>query len=557
VGNETVDAGFVFDKTVNRRQLVKGAAALAGVAALTGPVANDVVAAALVPNAQDDRGTLILRARSFPATFNPLINDVRVWLYDGLVRFDADMNPIPDLAESWTISDDGLVYTIKLRQDVTFHDGTPMTADDVLFTAQLTLDEKVGSAYRSKFVINGTPVAWAKVDDYTVTATLPQPSASFLAKLSRADEIFFCILPKHLLEGVEDITTAPFNQNPVGTGPFKFVEYKADESLTMTAHDAYHGGKPGVAQVVRVATPNEQSALAALKAGEIDISTLNESGNVKAADEDSSLTVYRYNSNWVFAGRFNFANPILQDPLVRQAICHAIDRENLIHAAISPTAVVGNSPISYGWAASPNVTVYEFDLEKAASLLDQAGWTGSGVREKDGTKLSFALTIDPGYGAPDLAAGIQALLSQVGVEIEINQLEAATLETTVYQDRNFDIYLGWQGFGVDPDIASRWKTVPADSTASYLDNPASYSNPEVDAALDAAATALTQEDRAANLWKAQDLITADCPAIWLQQWEAISAVGGNVGGLSLPPSTADMDNTGIFREPWTITSTRK
>ena len=551
------DVSVVLDRGLTRRQLLGGAAALAGVAALSGSVIRNAEAAALLPAAQEgERGTLILRSRSFPASFNPLIDDVRVWLYDGLVRFDENMNPVPDLAESWEVSEDGLVYTIKLRQDVQFHDGTPMTADDVIFTAQLTLDEAVGSAYRSKFIIDGEPVVWEKVDDYTVTATLPAPSSSFLAKLSRADEIFFCILPKHLLEGVEDMTTAAFNQNPVGTGPFKFVEFKADDRLVLDAHDAYHQGQPGVARVVRLALPNEQSALAALKAGEIDVTTLNEAGNVKAADEDENITVYRYNSNWVFAARFNLAHPILQDIKVRKAIAHAIDRENLVKAVISPTAVVGNSPISYGWAANPNVTVYEFDMEKANQLLDEAGWSSGSPRQKDGQSLKLGLTIDPGYGAPDLAAGIQALLSQVGIEIEILQPEAATLETTVFQDKQFDIYLGWQGFGVDPDIASRWQTV-TDTGTSYLDNPSGYSNPEVDAAFEAAAVALTQEERAEHLWKAQELITADCPAVWLQQWEAISAVSANVGGLVLPPSTADMDNTGIFRDPWAITSARQ
>ena len=542
--------------SVSRRSAVKGTAGLAGAVAATG-FGSDIVSAHLIPAAQaGDRGTLVIRSRAIPENYNPLLADVRVWLYDGLVRFDADMNIVPDLAESWTTSDDGLVYTIVLRQDVVFHDGTPMTADDVIFTAELTLNEATGSAYRSKFIVNGEPVVWAKVDDYTVTVTLPQPSSSFLAKLSRADEIFFCILPKHLLEGVTDLATAEFNQNPVGTGPFKFVEYSADERLVMAAHDAYHLGTPGVAEVIRVALPQEQSALAALKAGEVDITTLNESGNVKAAEEDSTLTIHRYNSNWVFAARFNFANPILQDISVRKAITQGIDRVNLVAAAISATAMVGNSPISFGWAANPNVTIYDYDSAAAATLLDEAGWTGSSTRSKDGTDLKLRLTIDPGYGAPDLAAGIQALLGQIGIEIEIIQLESATLDTTVFEERDFDIYLGWQGFGVDPDIASRWLTVVDGANASYLDNPAGYSNPEVDAALGAAAVALTQEDRAAGLWLAQELITADCAAVWLQLWEATSAVGPNVGGLSLPPSTADMDNTGIFREPWMLTSTR-
>jgi peptide/nickel transport system substrate-binding protein len=169
----------VSDMAINltrRRLITTSLAGAAGLAA--GSFLNDVTSIGLIPAAAqdaDDRGILILRGTDaqFPKTFNPLLTDARVWLYDGLVRFDENMNPIPDLAESWDISKDGLVYTIKLRKDVKFHDGTPMTADDVVYTAQKTLDESVNSPYRDKFIINGKPVAWEKVDDYTVKATLP------------------------------------------------------------------------------------------------------------------------------------------------------------------------------------------------------------------------------------------------------------------------------------------------------------------------------------------------------------------------------------------------
>ncbi len=548
------------DFCLSRRRLI--ATSLAGAGALVaGSRLPDDAFFGVVPAAAqdaDDRGILMMLGTTaqFPKTFNPLLTDARVWLYDGLVRFDENMNPIPDLAESWDISKDGLVYTIKLRKDVKFHDGTPMTADDVLYTAQLTLDESVNSPYRDKFIINGKPVVWEKVDDYTVKATLPEPSGSFLSKLSRADEVFFCILPKHILEQCSDMQTCGFNQQPVGTGPFKFNEYVADQRLVLDAHDDYHQGKPGVKQVVRLAYPNEQSALAALKSGEIDITALREAGNVKAAEDDKNITVHRYDSNWIFAGRFNMANPILQEQAVREAIAHAIDRENLVKAAVSPTATVGNSPISIGWAANPKVPVFGYDPDKAKSLLEQAGWTGDGTRTKDGKPLSLGITIYPDYAAPDIAAAMQQYLKQVGIELNINQLEEATFQDDVYKNKNFDIYLDWQGFGVDPDIASRWST-STENAGTYLSNPSSYSNAKVDAALSAAATALTQDERKQHLWDAQALLTADVPAVWLYLWQAQMAVGPNIGGLSLPASTADMDNTGIFREPWKVTSTCK
>jgi peptide/nickel transport system substrate-binding protein len=549
----------VFEHKVSRRRVIQtgaaGAGALAASSLLPGIESIPLQQAAAQ---EDDRGVLIMMGDGpqMPKNFNPLTTDARVWLYDGLVRFDENMNPIPDLAESWKISDDGTVYTIKLRDDVKFHDGTPMTADDVLYTAQLTLAETINSPYRDKFIIDGEPVVWEKVDDYTVQATLPKPFGPFLAKLSRADEIFFTILPKHILEQCTDMTNCDFNLHPVGTGPFKFVEYVPDQRLVLEAHDDYHQGRPGVKQVVRLAYPNEQSALAALKSGELDATSLKEAGNVAAAEQDPNITVHRYDSNWIFAGRMDMTNPVLQDRAVREAIAHAVDRENLVKAAVSPTATVGNSPISIGWAASPDVPVFGYDPEKAKSLLEEAGWTGDGIRQKDGQPLSFTVTIYPNYAAPDIAAGMQQFLQQVGIDMKINQLEEANFQTEVYQNKNFDMYLDWQGFGVDPDIASRWLTSTAED-GTYLSNPSNYSNPKVDAALNAAALALTQDERAQHLKEAQNLITADVPAVWLYLWQAQQAVGPNVGGLSLPASTADMDNTGIFREPWKVTSTRK
>lgn len=508
---------------------------------------------------EDTRGMIIYKGSkaSILTNFNPLLYDVRVWLYDGLIRFDENEKPIGDLAESWEVSEDGKVYTIKLHQGVLFHDGVEMTADDVVYTAQLTLDEKNNSLYRSKFIIGGKPVKWEKIDTYTVRATLPYASSSFLAKLSRADEIFFCILPKHILEKCTDLTTCDFNQHPIGTGPFKLAEFVPDQKVVLEANDNYFQGKPGVKYVIRLAYPNEQSALAAIMAGELDVSSLQEAGNVKVAEGNPDLTIYRYDSNWVMAGRVNMLNPILKDLKVRQAISYAVDRLSLVKAVIGPTTNIGNSPINLGWSASPNVVVYNYDPEKAKSLLEEAGWVegSDGIREKDGQRLSLSMTFDSSYGKPDLAVGIQQYFKVVGIELTLKQLEPATAEETIYVKQDFDIYLDWQGFGVDPDIASRW-IMSTQGKEDYLSNPSSYSNPLVDEAFAAAGIATTTEERQKYLWKAQDLITADAPAIWLHLWQAQSAVSKNVGGLSLPASAADMDNTGIFREPWKLTSTR-
>jgi len=244
------------------------------------------------------------------------------------------------------------------------------------------------------------------------------------------------------------------------------------------------------------------------------------------------------------------------DLAVREAFNYAIDRENLCRAAVSTTATIGNAPVSIGWAASPNVTVFGYDPEKSKSLLEGAGWTGDGIREKNGQKLSVTLTIYPEYAAPDIAAGMQQLLLAVGIDLQIDQLEDAAFNTEVYTNRKFDFYLDWQGFGVDPDIASRWLTATA-TTGSYVDNPSGYTNPKVDVELNAATVALTQDDRKAHLWKALDLLTADAPCLWLYLYEAQVAIGPGVAGYNDPGTTGDMDNSGFFREPWLLTSARK
>ncbi|HEX9924696.1 MAG TPA: ABC transporter substrate-binding protein, partial [Anaerolineae bacterium] len=470
----------------------------------------------------------------------------------------TDLKPIPDLAESWEISDDGLVYTFHLREGVKFHDGEEMTADDVVYTAELFLDENNNSPYRNKFIIGEEPVIWEKIDDYTVQATLPQPSSSFLAKTSRADEIFFTILPKHILEKCDSLETCDeFNQHPIGTGPFTLAEYVPDQRVVQEAFDDYFQGKPGVRQVIRLALPNEQSALAALKSGEIDVATLREAGNVNAADSDPNLSVYRYDSNWIMVARFNMANPMLEDIRVRQAIAQAVDRENLVKAAVGPTAKPGNSPINVGWGANPEIEGLAYDPELAKSLLDEAGWVpgSDGIRTKDGQTLSLSILFQEGSGRPELATGMQQFLKEVGIDLQLQQLETATFDETVFQNKEFDMYLNWDGFGVDPDVASRWLTSTAEE-GTYLSNPSSFSNSEVDTLFAEAQVASTLEERQEKLWAATEMIADDVPAVWLYLYEAQMAVSNNVGGLSLPPSTADMDNTAIFREPWKVTSER-
>ena len=358
---------------------VAGAGALAAYLARPGSDRCHV-ARGLAAAQEDDRGILIMRGSgaTMPENFNPLLNDVRVWLYDGLVRFDEEMNPIPDLAESWEISEDGTVYTIKLREDVKFHDGTPMTADDVLYTAELTLDEndqlalpqQVHHRRRAGRLGEGRRLHGAG-DPAEAVRPLPRQA------LPRRRDLLLHPAEAHPRSSAPDMRPATSTCSRSAPGPTSSSSTYPDQRLVHGGPRRLPPGPPGVKQVVRLAYPER-----AIGAGGAEVGRdrrhrrCARRATSKRPRRTANLTVHRYDSNWIFAGRMNMANPILQDKAVREAIAHAIDRENLVKAAVSPTATVGNSPISIGWAASPDVPVFDYDPEKAKSAARGGGLDG-------------------------------------------------------------------------------------------------------------------------------------------------------------------------------------
>src|SRR6266446_7444300 len=307
-------------------------------------------------------------------------------LFDSLVELDQSLNVKPLLAESWEVSRDGLTYTFKLKRGVKWHDGKPFTARDVAFTFYSVLDPKVTTPHRAYFdALAGFPELTAKenpkrpeelavrpieiVDDHTVRFRLRYPSGSFLAVLvnPRAG-----IVPEHVLKGV-DLNTAEFNRRPVGTGPFRFVEWRRGERLVMEANAQYHGGRPALDRLIFRIIPDGVVLLQELRAGGVDFMENPPLTEVARLKQTAGLKVLLAdNTSYNYLG-YRQDLPPFDDMRVRRAFYHAVDAGTLVRQVLQGYAApaTGQFPPS-SWAFDPSVKGYPFDPARARALLAEA-----------------------------------------------------------------------------------------------------------------------------------------------------------------------------------------
>jgi peptide/nickel transport system substrate-binding protein len=506
-------------------------------------VVTEIVEVTAVPDDSIPEGGTLIFATNLRAEFpiNPIITAFRpgIWMFDPLLELDADtLVPAPNLAESWTISDDGLIYTFVLREDVTWHDGKPFTADDVVYTANAWLHDE-NSAYRSDFVFgqdeNGEDrlMEVEKIEDYVVQFTLPEPSAGFLTNLTG----WHGIAPAHLLEG-EDLATTSFNENPVGTGPLKFVELRSQEYVRLEFYDDYWRGKPYLDEFIWQIIPDDDAQVTALSNGEIDVIK-----NVNTVDMAfriagiPGVTIHQVLGNFTYAFFFNQARfEPFQELAVREAMALALDKPAIVNGVVGAGVPVAEQLLNPNhWGHNPNVQVLSYDPEAAIALLNEAGWTdtdGDGILDKDGQPLAFTVMSED----PVLPEAIQAYLEEVGIDMTISVVERA-VRRELQDTGEWDAYIGWDGAGVPEGVlSSYWST----------GNWTNYSNPDIDQLVVDADRTTTQEERSSLVQEVEMMLTDDVAAIWLYHFMTRIAVSDSIGGLQNPPTPADLNNTGIF-----------
>ena len=451
-------------------------------------------------------------------------------IYNGLVKYDKDMNIVGDLAESWDISDDGLVITFHLRKGVKWHDGKPFTAKDVLYTYQVTVDPKTPTAYAGDFL----KVKKAEVlDDYTFRVTYDKPFAPSLISWSSA------VLPRHLLEG-QDITKSSLARHPVGTGPYLFKEWLAGQKIVLVSNADYFEGRPYVDGHVTRIIPDMATMFLELRARNIDMMGLTPLQYTRQTENNlfrQSFDKYRYLAfAYTYLG-YNLKHPFFADKRVRQAISYAINKEEIISGVLLGLGKPATGPYKPGtWAYNENVKTYSYNPQKARELLRAAGWTktnNDGFLEKDGLPFTFELITNQGNETRQKCAEIiQRQLKEVGIDVKIRILEWAAFINDFINKRRFEaVILGWT-IPLDPDAYDVWHS---SKTAPEELNFISYKNPEVDALLEKARSTFEQKLRKKYYDRFQEILVEDQPYTFLYVPDELVIISKRFRGIEPAP----------------------
>lgn len=445
------------------------------------------------------------------ATFNDVDKDLVALIFSGLTRLGPDGTVLPDLAAGWDVSADARSYTFRLRQGLTWHDGAPVTADDVVFTCEALRDPDFRG--EPSLGLFWQQVHCTKLDDFTVRFELPQPLAPFPAYATIG------ILPKHKLEGLtaEGLFLSPFNERPIGTGPF-VLTYMDSQRAVLKSNPAYPGGEPFIAELELRFFPDYTTAAAALQEHRVHGLLLGpESPPADQAlldkRKDLQHLVSRRNSYTLLF--LNTRSPFLEDKVVRQAILYALDRSTILASTLDGRADLADSPIVPGtWAYSDDIRRYPYDPQEARALLEKDGWkpNSRGVLEKDGQELSLSLLTDPDAARAAIGQEIARQLGEVGIHATQETKGGTALVREHLLPRRFQMALyGWDQ-GPDPDPYAAWHSSQVREQGFNL---AGFSDQRLDEVLSEARQTSDQQRRRALYAEFQQIFAEEVPSILL------------------------------------------
>ena len=437
-------------------------------------------------NADAKKGkTLVYGAESEDEKLNPILTPAyaNALIFRGLMRFDENNATKPDIAESYTVSDDKLTYDFKLRKGVKFHDDKELKAEDVVFTIKSILDEKVNSEIKPEFEQVKDVQA---INDYEVKVALKKPFPPLLDKLTIG------IVPKHCFDG-KDINTAEFNQKPIGAGPFKFVKWDKGNNITLNKFKDFYGKTGNIDIFVFKFIPDYNVRAMQLQTGEIDLALL-EPSQVAKLDKSDKVKVNKIPTADYRGIMFNFkTKPIFKDVNVRKALSYATDKKGIVDGILLGYGEVAYSPIQLNKYNNPDVEKYEYNLDKANALLDAAGWKkgADGIREKDGQKLSFSLFArNNDEVRVKIAEYVSAQGKKVGFDIKVDAKDPKAMK--IKDTEAFVV--GWGSpFDADDNTYSIFHSSQINSGSGY--NFGSYIDPKIDEALEKARTTSDENER--------------------------------------------------------------
>jgi peptide/nickel transport system substrate-binding protein len=419
-------------------------------------------------------------------------------IYDALLDMVEPTGEIVfNLAESVDVSEDGLNYTFHLRQNVTWHDGEKFTADDVKWSYDSVIQE---NAYFAPSLEDLDRIEI--VDDYTVKFILNKVNGAFLSVIARGTTPV--IYPEHLWAGT-NITTNPYKDSPVGTGPFYFVEHKRGEHLIVNASEDYHFGRPYLDQVIIKIIPSWPTIIAALLAGEVHVTFFTAAySEIDILDLSPIIDVGRYERAIPMWLGFNLEREPFNNTMVREALIRALNFTDINQKVYNGKVPTSNcSYLSKSWAYNPNATQPTYDPELAEELLDDAGYT----KGPDGWRFSLTVTGYTSMGVPEICEVAKEYWRAIGIDAKRENIKWASFVQKVINDKDFDICNAGGVQGPDP---IKWHMYIM--TGGYR-NAMNYSNSRVDELCNLATQTTNQTLRKIYYQEVQEIIAEELPRI--------------------------------------------
>lgn len=464
-----------------------------------------------------DPHALVVALANAPVILNPLLaadsysSEVNQHLFESLIdRHPDTLEPLPKLAAAWTISEDGKKYTFSLRRDVVWHDGVPFTADDVVFTFERIRDPAVDAARLRHFYRDVENIE--KLDAYTVRFTYRYPYAYALTMLGKMR-----ILPKHRFSSEEPFNTHPANSAPIGTGPFRFTSWNA-QRLTLSRNETWWGQPSYLSAIVFRIVPDATVQFQLLKKGDLDVVTIQPIQWARQTTTDDFTHRFQklrfYLPNFVYVG-WNHARPFFRDAAVRRALTMMIDRQGIVDKQLFGNGEVVSGPFyPFGPSYDQTIAPLSFDPAEAEKMLTEAGWSdhdGDGIRDKDGVAFRFTYVYSTGSKrAQSIGLFLREELARIGVDMELRQLEWATLLGMVTRREYDAVSLSWN-LPFDGDPYSLWHS----SQAAQGSNITGFADPEVDHLLELARTTFDEQERFALYRKLHRLLHEAQPCSFL------------------------------------------
>lgn len=455
-------------------------------------------------------------------------------VFDGLLKYNKDVELAGELAESWDIEDGGETIVFHLRRDVKWHDGRAFTAEDVIFTYNCLLDPKVPTPYSGDFKMIRKVEA---PDDYTVKVTYKEPFAPGLSSWTMP------IMPRHVLEG-EDLLTTRFARDPIGTGAYKFKRWKTGERIDLVPNPDYFVHRPYIDRYIYRVIPDTATMFLELQTFGIDSMNLSPLQFTKQTDAPffkNRFRKFKYPAFGYSYMAYNLKDPRFKDRNVRRALNYAVDKNEIIDGVLLGQGRVSSGQfVPESWASNKDVKPDPFDPEKAKLLLKEAGWqdrNNDGWLDKDGKRFEFTILTNQGNDLRRMTAEIiQKRLGDVGIKVNVRILEWTVFINEFVNKKRFEaIILGW-GLGREPDcfdIFHSSKTRPGEF------NFISYSNPEIDRLLVEGRRTFDEEKRKEAYHRIHRILYDDQPYMFLYVPDSLVAVNKRFQGIEPSPIGID------------------